>query len=64
MKYCGKKFKLVEVIILIKLITIQLLLKSKFVNNGIQKINLERIFVSPDDNRLVENAFAYIYLII
>ena len=43
MKYCGKKFKLVEVIILIKLITIQLLLKSKFVNNGIQKIHLERI---------------------
>ena len=41
--YLRPIYKLVEVIILIKLIIIQLLLKLKFVNNGIQKINFESL---------------------
>lgn len=50
-KCCGKKVKLVEVIILIKLIIIQLLLKLKFVSKGIQKINLDKIEkITPIDN--------------
>lgn len=50
-KCCGKKVKFVEVIILIKLIIIQLLLKLKLVNSGNQKINLEIIEkITPIDN--------------
>ena len=46
-----KRGSAVEVIILIKLIIIQLLLKLKFVNKGIQKINLDRIEkITPIDN--------------
>ena len=50
-KCWGKKVKLVEIIILMKLIIIQLLLKLKFVNKGIQKINLDKIEkITPIDN--------------
>lgn len=42
-KCCGKKVKLVDVIILIKLIIIQLLLKLKFVRSGNQKIILDKM---------------------
>jgi len=40
---CGKKVKLVDKIILIKLIINQLLLKLKLVNKGVQKIIIEKI---------------------